>query len=358
MSDSLPAVNASLALLAQTCLAAVPAIQTQTDELQKHPLSSLRTDFISLLSLLYSGTTKLSIALNPASPAHAAAITPLKDLIAHSSTLASNAASFLPDVHGRAIAAEVRTIAENVLNALQELALAHVSLLNNPPSSRQNKGAAGEEYLIKTGVVHDLITRAKSDGAEGLSKSNLIAVRRRWREQCAILADAQAELEEDADSEDDDFDDGWDDPELDLGLSSKKSPEQAKLAETILALVKRASLLLDDIRISLLPPLRAPAQPPSNPVLDDLLDSALPFVAAVDGLVTRIYSSPDNPSDLEEARNEFARALAAVASAVKGFWKGKEDTRPASEKGSRAYFVEQFAQLNVATQSVQWAILT
>lgn len=122
--------------------------------------------------------------------------------------------------------------------------------------------------------------------------------------------------------------------------------------------MQRVSALFDDIRGALLPPLRAPAQPPPNALLDDLLDSAPPLVAAVDNLATQVYGTPDDPSHVSEARDSFARALIPLTSAVKNFWKGKEDTRPKSEKGSRTYFIEQFAQLNVAVEAVQWTLLT
>jgi hypothetical protein len=89
-----------------------------------------------------------------------------------------------------------------------------------------------------------------------------------------------------------------------------------------------------------------------------LLDSAPPLAAAVDTLATNVYGTPDDPSHLGEARDSFARALTPLTSAVKSFWKGNEDPRLASEKGSRTYFIEQFAQLNVAVEAVQWTILT
>jgi len=121
--------------------------------------------------------------------------------------------------------------------------------------------------------------------------------------------------------------------------------------------VERTSALFNDILGALLP-LRAAAQPLPNALLDHLLDSAPPLVAAVDELATHIYGSPDDPSQLGEARDSFARVLVSMTSAVKAFWKGKEDLRPASEKGSRAYFIEHFARLNVAVETVQWTALT
>jgi hypothetical protein len=130
-----------------------------------------------------------------------------------------------------------------------------------------------------------------------------------------------------------------------------------------LIVAQRTSTLFDDVLSVLLVTSRPSSvqtpPPPSNALLDDLLDSAAPLVAAMDNLATQVYgTAEENASHLSEARDEFARALIAVIAALKKFWKGKEDSRPARLKGSRAYFVEQFVQLNVAVESVQWVIPT
>lgn len=117
-----------------------------------------------------------------------------------------------------------------------------------------------------------------------------------------------------------------------------------------------ASALLKDVYIALLSCTSPLAQSLPNTQLDDLLDSAPPFAAAVDNLADEIFNTPDNFSDLDQCRDEFASALATVASAVKAFWKGKEDPRPASDNGSRSYFIDQFTQLNAAVESVRWSV--
>ena len=193
--------------------------------------------------MIYSNTTKLSIALDPSKPTYSAALTPLKDLITHSSTLASNASSFLPNAHGRALTTEVHSTARNVLAALQVLVHTHLSLLASPPSkddavavSRSSPKNGNDAYLAKTGVVHELITQAKAeDRPQGLSRTNLIAVRKRWQEHSEIIADAAATLENEASPSDgdDDFDDGWDDSELGFTMPGKLSPEQVELAKTV-----------------------------------------------------------------------------------------------------------------------------
>lgn len=237
MSDPLKVL---LTALSQTCTQSILAVKTVPDT-QDIPLSTLRTDFLSLLSLIYSNTTKLSIALNPSTPAYSAAIRPLKDLITHASTLASNASLFLPSVHGRTLTAEVHSVAKSVLTSLEDLASAHLSLITRAKADATTSGT--EEYLPKTAVVHELIAQAKAAHPQGLSKSNLVAVRKRWLEHAETVSDAEAMLEFECNASDDDdgddnkdseFGDGWDDPELDLGSDKvEQGPEHKQLAKTV-----------------------------------------------------------------------------------------------------------------------------
>lgn len=234
MSESDPP-KALLAALSHTCTQSIQAIRTAPDT-QNIPFDTLRTDFLSLLSLIYSNTTKLSITLSPSTPAYSAALRPLKDLTTHSSTLASNASLFLPSVHGRTLTAEVHSIAKSVLTALEDLARAHLSLL-----TRVDGTSGTEEYLPKTAIVHELITQAKAVHPQGLSRSNLVAVRKRWLEYSETVSDAEARLEieafppdDDDETEDNEFGDGWDDPELDFGSDpSEQSPAQIELAKKV-----------------------------------------------------------------------------------------------------------------------------
>jgi hypothetical protein len=232
MSDAL------LTALAHTCTQSILALNTAPDT-HDVPLTTLRTDFLSILSIIYSNTTKLSIALNPSTPTHSAALRPLKDLIAHASTLASNASLFLPSVHGRTLTAEVHSVAKSVLTALENLARAHLSLIARGPT-KGDATSGTEEYLSKTAIVHELIAQAKAAHPQGLSRSNLVAVRKRWLEHSETVSDAEAMLEfeafasDDDDNKDTEFDDGWDDPELDLGSDKgEQGPEQKQLAKTV-----------------------------------------------------------------------------------------------------------------------------
>jgi hypothetical protein len=154
-------VQASLALLSQTCSLSIAAINTKSDA-QAPPLSTLHADAISLLSVIYSNTTKLSIALNPSNPAYSAALTVLKDLTTYSSTLASNASLFFPNVHGRALTAEVQYTARSVLSALQELAHAHIALLAKPEPKHATRADAHIPNHLETETTPISPRRASS----------------------------------------------------------------------------------------------------------------------------------------------------------------------------------------------------
>ncbi|KAN0132410.1 hypothetical protein V8E53_009836 [Lactarius tabidus] len=201
MSDALNA-------LAHSCTQSILVPNTAPDT--HDTLTTLRTDFLSTISTVYSNTTKLSIALNPSTPTYSAAIRPLKDLITHASTLTSNASFFLPSFHGCTLT-EVHSVAQSVLTALENLARAHLSLIAKVPT-KGDATSGTEEYISKTAVVHELIAQAKAADPQGLSRSNLVAVRTRWLEHSETVSDVEAMLEFEVFASDD----GWDDPDLDL----------------------------------------------------------------------------------------------------------------------------------------------
>lgn len=179
------------------------------------PLQTLLTDYSSLLSLVYASITKIALTLKPSDPTYSAALVPLRNVTMHVDALASCACSIDPDLHGNALAREIRWATEAVINALN-------NSLNN------FLGDASDNYLIKTGAVHEAIERARST-----SKSNLEATKKRWEADREGLNDCVKEvaemIEEESSShsgeEDDrgsafgdDFgdDDGWGE----LGVSS------------------------------------------------------------------------------------------------------------------------------------------
>jgi hypothetical protein len=194
--------DALLTALAHTCTQSILLALNTVPDTHDIPLPTLRTDFLSILSIVYSNTTKLSIALNPSTPTYSTAIRPLKDLIAHASTLASNASLFLPSVHGRTLNAEVHLVAKGVLTALENLARAPLSHCQTPDQGRHY--FRDRSVFSKTAVVHELIARAKAADPQGLSRSDLVAVRKRRLEHSETASDAESMLKVDVFASDDD----------------------------------------------------------------------------------------------------------------------------------------------------------
>ena len=148
------------------------------------PLTTLLEDYSSLLSLIYQSTTKISIALKPSDPTYPAAMTPLKDVTAHTDALASCACSVNRQRHGKTIAREVRWKAEEVINALRTLLDTFIADIQSPGSG------AAEMYLAKTGTVHGAVESARS-----VSRSNAEAVRKRWDLDAEAVNDVVKEIQ-------------------------------------------------------------------------------------------------------------------------------------------------------------------
>lgn len=191
------------------------------------PLEVLHKDLISLLSLLYAATTKLSLALKPSSPTYNASLSPLKDLADHISALFHCANHFVPDTHGATLVQEVTSLVKDAIDSIRALVQKFLEIESN--DSRQSSGQAGDEYMVRTATVHTVLDRARQ-----LSANNLFAVRKRWSEDAASLDDGfrevadmveEAESTDDVDDSDDAMlDDGW--GEIGIGKSQKMIPEE------------------------------------------------------------------------------------------------------------------------------------
>jgi hypothetical protein len=135
-------------------------------------------------------------------------------------------------VHGATLTKEAVATVRDVIEAIQALVQTFLALQINAGSGT---GKAGEEYMVRTGAVHDLIDKAKR--AEGLSEDNLGAVRKKWTENRGALEDGFREvgemIEEAEETEDDDEDDdGWD--ELGLGKGTKMNLDELERTKKVL----------------------------------------------------------------------------------------------------------------------------
>jgi cyclin-D1-binding protein 1 len=172
---------------------------------------------MSQLSLIYASTTKLSLVLNPSSPTYSASLAPLKDLITHISGITHCVSLLHPDEHGSTLRKEAQGTVQDVIKSVRELMETFL---------RSSVGSGKcDEYLIRTGEIHDLIDRARN----GMSKNNLAAVKKVWEMDMSALEDGLREIGEmieDVEHEEDeeDIDDGW--GELGLHGSGQKMNEE------------------------------------------------------------------------------------------------------------------------------------
>jgi hypothetical protein len=196
-------------------------------------LEVLQKDFTSLLTLLHSSTTKCALALKPSSPTYQAALAPLKDISENTAALTHCAQLFSGEMHGATLTKEVFSTVQDMIQAIRALVQTFLALQTH---AGIGTGKAGEEYMVRTGEVHDLIDKAR--GAKGVSKDNLGAVRKKWAEDRRTLEDAFREVdemvgeaEEDGDEEGEDNnedEDGWDG----LGLGKGKKMDKTELERT------------------------------------------------------------------------------------------------------------------------------
>ncbi|KAJ6547562.1 Grap2 and cyclin-D-interacting-domain-containing protein [Mycena capillaripes] len=293
MSDQQKAII-SLTLVLETCNA---ALVSAPPEATPQSLDVLHKDLISLLSLLYAATTKLSLSLKPSSPTYSASLAPLKDLADHVSALFHCANLFVPDVHGATLVREVHSLVRDAIESIR--ALVQTFLEIEASGSRQSSGKAGDEYMVRTAAVHNVLDKARA-----LSASNLLAVRKRWSEDAASLddgfrevADMVEEEESTDDAEDDEmFDDGW--GEIGIGKGQKMSAEELDRTKKVHGILRLAQVLHKRILRDIL---STSQEPPNNSTLDTLSSLSHALLSAFDELVSTLYT----PQDSEKMETEL-----------------------------------------------------
>jgi cyclin-D1-binding protein 1 len=220
-----------LALTTETCATSRAALsQTHTPNSQSDsqdsapPLPVLRKDLASILTLIHNLTTKISLALCASEPAYTASIAPLQDLLKYVSSLTTCATLF--DAHGETMAEDIRNGSRGVLENLQVFSVALGSIV-------ERGDEAGEDYLVRTGAVHESIDVFR----RGIPEYNVTAVHHRWTKDYSMLEDSLAEVgdmvesngcEDDEDDLDEEFGDEWDE----LGLGSTKKMNEKELQRT------------------------------------------------------------------------------------------------------------------------------
>ncbi|KAI0724008.1 hypothetical protein C8T65DRAFT_704651 [Cerioporus squamosus] len=260
----------------------------------------LHKDYQSLLTLIYTSTTKVTLVLRPSAPAPSAAIAPIKDLGTSITSFATCATLF--DLHGATLASDARSLAREVCESVRALASMFVD-------------SGGEDYLMRTGTIHDLVEKARRD----LPVDNLAAVKKRWKADRDMMEDSLEEINamlEDAgegedETEGDDFDDEWD--ELGFGASKKMSEVELERTKKVQPLVRFATLYHKRIVPDVLNSLSSSAESTEglNSTLDALPSRSHAVVLAVEEVVATLYA-PQKPPALAAATSSLAEAIRQV----------------------------------------------
>lgn len=214
-------VSIALMQTIATCDAALLALKGPPTAMEE-PLptfSALRKDFLSLLTLIHSYTTRLWMALGKKPSTPTAAVSILKTLSQHIQDLSGCAGAFDQNRFGNSLSNEARLAAQEVLHATNVLLRAY---------SNKFEGADSAQ---RTGSVHDVCERHKH-----LSMDNREAVAKIWKNDQEALKDALKEVEELLSTSDEDtLDNGWNELDQDLGGTT------SELTEVEVSLVKKVT---------------------------------------------------------------------------------------------------------------------
>jgi hypothetical protein len=207
-------------------LIAIDSDEPAQDSYPSSDFPTLRKDFLSLLSLIHASSTKVALALKPSSPQYKAALIPVKDLSNHVAALVHSIRLMRRD-QSATLLKEYTSLVQNVIGAVESMAQNFLDSAG---------GTATEEYLVRTGTVHDLIDMARKPG--GLSLTSRDAVRKRWLQNHESIVDGAEEIQQvckppsSEDPEGDDFiDDGWE--ELGINSTMKLSPTELDRTEKV-----------------------------------------------------------------------------------------------------------------------------
>ncbi|TBU65588.1 hypothetical protein BD310DRAFT_15783 [Dichomitus squalens] len=296
---------AALRALRGTCTAAIDALQQPSTAEQFSILASRPTlavihkDFQSLLTLIYTSTTKVTLVLRPTEPAPNAALAPIRDLGTSITSLATCATLF--HLYGTTLASETRLLASDVIEAVRSLTIMFVE-------------DAGGDYLVRTGAVHDMVEKARRE----LPADNIAAVRKRWRADRGMLEDSLEEINamvEDAGEGEDDMDDEWD--ELGFGSTKKMSGDELERTKKTQPLVRFITLFHKRVVPDVLGRLSNPPPDPDalNQALDALPSLSKSVVVALEEVVAALYA-PQRPAALAASISTLVSTIHAVHTSV------------------------------------------
>ncbi|PIL24203.1 hypothetical protein GSI_13956 [Ganoderma sinense ZZ0214-1] len=177
----------------------------------------------------------------------------------------------------------------------------------------------GDDYLVRTGTVHDRIEKARRE----LPADNVSAVKKRWKADKGMLEDSLEEIssmvEVDHQGEDDldgdELDDEWDE----LGFGSAKTLSEAELERTkkIQPIARFVTLFHKRVVPDVLVPLSS--SPPDPNGLNQALDALPPLsnsvVVAMEELVAALYA-PQKLNPLAASVVSLVEAIRTVHASI------------------------------------------
>ncbi|KAG9318480.1 hypothetical protein JVU11DRAFT_571 [Chiua virens] len=270
----------SLSFALESCTAALVSIDTTIDS-----VDVVLADLDTLLTLVYNLSTKLALALKPASPAYSASIPVLQDLAQHVSALAQCTRLFHDDTHGAALAKDIRDRVKNIIDALRALIQ---TFLNNAARVSHTAGVlpASQRTTRSPYIAH-------GNQTETLSRTGLQEVAR-------MIKDA-----ENQDDPHDDIDDGWD--EIGLGHSTSMTNDELTRSKNVHQILRLTTLLHKRIYLDIL----SHPSSASPSAFDTLLAQSTLLLSVSDDLAAALYS----PQDPQCVRTEISK-LADIATSL------------------------------------------
>ncbi|KAF9227929.1 hypothetical protein BS17DRAFT_774506 [Gyrodon lividus] len=321
-------VIVALAFNSQTCTAALSVLTARSENEKSVPtttdLSVILKDLDALLALIYNLTTKLSLALKPSSPTYSASLPLLQDLAKHISGAVHCTSLLQENLHGATL---IRNVSNHVKEIIEAFRALIQTFLNHAARGPQiaDSGVSGEEYLVRTGTLHDLITKARRPS--GIPKNNQSAVYQFWKSDKESLEDnfqevdriiKEAEREGNGDDGSDNFDDGWD--ELGLGDSPKMDKNELARAKNVHQILRLTTLLHKRILLDLL---TFPAPAPMS-AFDSLLIQSNFLLTTSDDLVSTLYT-PQDPSSVRQETNALTKVAADLHSQLVIFFAATDE---------------------------------
>ncbi|EJU00724.1 hypothetical protein DACRYDRAFT_23082 [Dacryopinax primogenitus] len=304
MSNSHDDITAALGKTSSLCNLGLKALRAPNAQAPQSagelpPLTVLRTDYVSLLSLLYNRALSLSLALKP--PITSAAVTKvLSDVNDDLGRFTNCTLSIDDERHGSEMKKQMRWGAEEVLEGVQRTVDSALQAVNSGAVEEGDK-----RDLIPVAALLSAIESLKWR----LPKDNTDAILRRWEMDSAALDDGVRETREmieegderaqkaggDADEpEEEDEEDagGWD--ELGDGFGNEVlSGQELDRVKKVFSLLRLVTLLHKRLFVHHLKIARSP--PLSEEHVVALFRHSAPLVSSTDELASALYTPQDVP---------------------------------------------------------------